>query len=244
MGRKAIVGRTIVLAGQFGSGKTTLAAGAPRPKIFDSDKGLLSLQGRPGFEFAMAQAEDVSSIKQLERCYDNFTGTGKRDWRKKYDTIVHDRFEDIQQIGLEEMQEGIVERNSSRDIDSIDKKEWGRIGNRMSRYVRRMRKIPQWKIFVTGVQEDRDTGILVPKIKGGFRQELPGLVDHVMFLRVGKHGVRYLHLDPQPDEFYAKTRAWWLSKEERKIKIPDPAKDPYFFTKFLEMLAAGPRAAE
>lgn len=238
--RKAIIGRSIILTGMYGSGKTTLAAGAPKPKILDSDKGILSLQGRPGFEFAVTHAEDISSTAQLEKAYANFTGTGRKDWTKRYESLIHDRFEDIQQIGLEELQEKVVARNSSRDIDAIDKKEWGIIGNRMARYVRKMKTIPQWKIFVCGVMEDRETGALVPQIKGGFKNQLPGLVDHVMFLRIGKNGQRYIHLDPKESEWYAKTRAWWLTPEERKIKVPDPSKDPYFFSTLLAKLAAGP----
>lgn len=237
---KAIIGRSIILTGMYGTGKTTLAAQAPRPKILDSDKGILSLQGRPGYEFAVTHAEDISSTRQLEKAYANFTGTGSKDWRKRYDSLIHDRFEDIQQIGLEELQEKVVSRNSSRDIDAIDKKEWGIIGNRMARYVRKMKTIPQWKIFVCGVMEDRDTSALIPQIKGGFKNQLPGLVDHVMFLRIGKKGQRYLHLDPREGEWYAKTRAWWLTTEERKIKVPDPAKHPTFFAELLAKLAAGP----
>lgn len=242
MKRKAIIGRTIIITGMFGTGKTTLAAGAPRPKIFDSDKGLLSIEGRPGFEFALKHAEDISTIAQLERAYQYMRGRGKKKWwAKRFLSVVHDRFEDIQQIGLEEMQQAIVAKNSYRDIDLIDKKEWGRIGNRMARYMRNMRTIPQWKIFVCGVQEDRDTGVLVPKIKGGFRQELPGLVDHVAFMRIGKRGVRYLHLDPREGEWYAKTRAWWLTPEERKIRVPEPDEDPHFLAKLLDRLTKGPK---
>jgi hypothetical protein len=242
MGRQAIIGKTLVVAGMFGTGKTTLVAGAPRPKFLDSDKGLLAIQDRPGFEFAVKHGEDISTLAQLDRAYDNFTGTGKKDWRKKFDTLVHDRFEDIQQIGLEEMQEKIVDKNDSRDIDSIDKKEWGRIGNRMARYVRRMKSIPQWKIFVCGVMEDRENGALVPQIMGGFRNKLPGLVDHVLFMRIGKNGQRYIHLDPKEGEWYAKTRAWWLTPEERKIKVPSPESDPTFFSTVLERLSRRPES--
>lgn len=222
---------------EYKAGKTTLVAGAPRPIFLDSDQGTMSFAERPGFE--KVRAVPIFTTRMLDRAYANFTATGKHRWDKKFLTLVHDRFEDIQQMALEELQVKVVERNESRDLDAIDVKEWGILGNRMARYVRRMKRLAIHKVFICGAV-DGDDGLKRPHIKGGFRNHLPGLVDHTAYLRVSRSGRRYLHLDPTED-FYAGTRAWWLTPDERVIRVPHPDKDPQFLSKLFELIAAGPK---
>lgn len=229
---------TWVIFGVGGAGKSTLAATAPKPVIMDSNQGTLSFADRPGYEHVVSEA--VESTTDLDRAFNNCRGTGKKDWRKKYQTIVYDHFDDIQSIVLDELQIRVVERDDRRDLDQIDRKEYGIMGNKLRRYVRAMKRIPMHKILICGEMESNETGQLIPSLIGGMKHQLPYLVDHVAYLRVGKKGVRYLHLQPT-DTFYAKTRAWWLTPEQCKIRVPDPAEDPAFLTKLFAQIAAGPK---
>jgi hypothetical protein len=229
-------GRSIIIFGDFGTGKTTLAAGAPKPLFLDTDKGTAVFKGRPGF--ADVGIIDINKSEQLEKAYANFQGITSKRWDKKYTTLVHDRFEDVQGMTLEEMNAEIVAKNPSRDIDGYDKKEWGRMGTRLRRYVRNMKALPIHKVFVCG-QKANEMEVMVPALSGSLGRELPGLVDDVIYMRVGAKGRRFLHLHPT-EEFYAKTRAWWLTPEEAKIRVPDPSKQPQFLSDLIARLIAGP----
>lgn len=115
------------------------------------------------------------------------------------------------------------------------------MGNKLRRYVRKFKRIPMHKILICGVKEDFESGQMKPSLIGAMGTNLPYLVDHTMFLRVNSKGVRYIHLDPT-DEFYAKTRAYWLKPEERKIKVD--FNDPRALTKLFDRIAAGPNSGK
>lgn len=231
--------QTIVIHGDSGAGKTTLAATAPKPAFLDSNQGLISIADRPGLEHV--HSHDVLSMKDLDLAYDNFTGTGKRDWSKKYQTLVFDHFDDIQSIILDELTERAVAKDGDREPDQTEQREFGILYNKLARYLRKFKRVPCHKILICSSKEDFNTGQVRPNLVGQMKDKLNYFTDHVFYLRVGKKGVRYLHLDAT-DEYYAKTRAWWLPPEMRKIRINFD--DTRQLTALFETIAAGPATGQ
>lgn len=227
---------TIVIYGPSGGGKTTLSATAPKPLFLDSNKGLLSIAGREGFDHV--RGIDVNSMDDLDRVYDNCTATGKRDWSKKFQTINFDHFDDIQGIILDGLADRAVEKDERRDPDAIEQREYGIMGNKLRRYLRKFKRVPMHKILICSETQDFETGRLRPALIGAMKNQLPYFADHTLYLRIGSKGRRYLHLDPT-DDFYAKTRAWWLPEEARKIRIN--FNDTKQLTDLLALIAAGPK---
>lgn len=221
---------TFGLYAESGVGKTTLAATAPLPRFLDSNQGLLAIQGRPGFE--QVRSSPIHTIEQFERAYDNFTGTGKRDWTK-HKTVVFDHFDDIQSIVLDELNEETVNRDSRRMRDLADQKEWGIMGNRLKRFIRQYKRLPMHKILIFGVSQDRVTGQIVPNLQGQLRSSIGYFCDFLIYMRIGKGGKRYLHFKPR-NEFLAKARPWWWT-EDRVLVDPTDTK---FLTHLFDRIAA------
>lgn len=227
--------QTIVIHGDSGAGKTSLAATAPRPGFLDSNQGLLSIAGRAGFEHVRSM--DVRTMSDLDRAYDNCTGTGRRDWSQKFSTIVFDHWDDIQALILDELTDKAVERDPEREQDKTQQDEYGVMFTKLSRYLRKFKKVPMHKILICSSKPDFETQQMRPNMAGQMKDKLPYFVDHTMYLRRGKGDRRYLHLDAT-DDFYAKTRAWWLPKEARRIRIDFD--DTTALTTLLETIAKGP----
>ena len=230
--------QTFGLFGPSGGGKTSVAATAPKPIILDSNQGALVLANRPGLEHV--RSEDIHKWTDLERAYRRCRGIIKKgtDWSKMFQTITFDHFDDIQQIVLSELGEAAEARDDRRDPDVTEQREWGIMGSRLRRYIRKFKAIPMHKILIFGEQEDHDEGRLKPSLVGALRAQIPYFVDHMMYLRIAKDGTRYLHLDPGKT-FYAKTRAWWLTPEQRKIKVEFD--NPTTLTDLFALIAAGPK---
>lgn len=227
---------TIILHGASGAGKTSLAATAPRPLFADSNQGTMSIADVKGLEHL--RQEDVEDIDDLDRIYDNMTGTGKKNWGKLFDTVVFDHFDDIQAIIMEQLGDKRHERDSRKDADEAEQKDYGIMGGKMRRYIRKFKNVKKAKILITGEMEDRETGRMRPSFIGALKNQAPFLVDHTLYLRIGKKGVRYVHLDPTED-FYAKTRCRWLPPELRKLRYD--LNDLTFLTRLFAMFAAGPK---
>lgn len=228
--------QTAVLYGASGTGKTTLAATAPKPLIADSNKGLLSIAGKPGFEHVYAV--DVNKMEDIDIIYNNFTGTGKNDWLKKFDTIVFDHFDDVQGIIIDALADKALLKDDRREVDKYERDEWGVLRNKLTRYLRKFKRVPVHKILICAEMTDFDSGRLKPHLLGGLKDELPFFVDHTIYMRIGKKGRRYLHLN-STDDFYAKTRAHWLTPEQRRIHVPED--DTKALSKLFALIAAGPK---
>lgn len=227
---------TWCLYGPSGGGKTTLCATAPKPIFADSNEGLLSIAERPGLEHV--RAVEVRTFSDLDKVYDNCSGTGKVNWAKRYNTLVFDHFDDIQALILDELGERRMERDDRSDPDEIQQREYGIMGNKLRRYLRKFKAIPMHKILICGEKENREDGRLTPSLIGALGHQLPYFCDHIAYLRIGKKGVRYLHLDPG-DYFYAKTRANWLAPAQRKIRVPFD--DVTTLSTLFALIAAGPK---
>src|SRR5262249_40955148 len=134
--------------------------------------------------------------------YDRCTGTGSVNWGTRYDSIVFDHWDDIQSLVLDQLADKALERDSRRDPDLLEQREWGIMGNRLRRYLRKFKRVPMHRILICGEKQDRETGRMMPSLSGALSHQLPYLVDHILYLRIGAKGTRYLHMDPT-DGFYA-----------------------------------------
>lgn len=227
---------TIGIFGMSGAGKTTLAATALAPLFADSNQGTSVLDHVP--EFAAIRRLPVQSMDSLDRIYNNMRGIGKVKWRKRFKSVVLDHFDDIQSIILDKLAE---KASDTRDEpDQIEQREYGIMANKLRRYLRKMKRIPAVKILIMGERWNEENQWMYPSLIGQMRDQLPYFIDHMLYLRVNDKGVRYIHMDPKPGEFYAKTRARWLPAAERKIRF-----DLDNYTALADLMAKiqrGPRA--
>lgn len=207
---------TIGIFGMSGVGKTSLAATAGKLIIADSNEGTMSLDHVPEYAGQIKRVR-INDMKDLNRMHDNLTGTGNQNWKKrKFKAASFDHFDDIQQIILGKLAERA--EDSREEPDEIQQREWGIMANKLRRYLRLMKSLPLTKILIMGEKYMEQEDWMYPSLQGQMREALPYFCDHVIYMRMSKKGVRYLHLNPKPGEFYAKTRAWWLTPEERKIR--------------------------
>lgn len=226
---------TLGIFGMSGAGKTSLAATADRPLFADSNKGTMVLDHVP--ELAHVRRRPVRDMKDLDRIYDNMTGTGGKNWSKRYGTVVLDHFDDIQSIILDKLAERASD--TREEPDQIEQREYGIMANKLRRYLRKMKEIPAVKILIMGERLNEHEGWMYPSLIGQMRDQLPYFLDHCLYLRVNDKGVRYVHLDPKPGEFYAKTRARWMPRDERKIRFDE---DNFtLIAELMEKIRRGPR---
>lgn len=206
---------TIGIFGMSGIGKTTLSATAGKLIVADSNEGTTSLDHVP--EFQSVKRVRIHDTSDLDELYDNLTGTGNKDWSKKFKAVSFDHFDDIQQIILGKLAERA--QDARDEPDEIQQREWGIMANKLRRYLRKMKRLPLTKILIMGEKYMEQEDWMYPSLQGQMREAMPYFLDHCIYVRMNDKGVRYLHLDPKPGKFYAKTRAWWLTPEERKIRF-------------------------
>lgn len=206
---------TVGIYGLSGAGKTSLAATAERPLFADSNEGTMAIDHVPELEHVRRRR--VKSMADLDAIYDNMTGTGSKNWKGKYDTIVMDHFDDIQAIILDKLSEKASD--TREEPDQIELREYGIMANKLRRYLRKMKRLPVVKVLIMGEKYNDDNQWMYPSLIGQMKDQLPYFLDHCIYLRVNDKGVRYMQLDPKPGEYYAKTRARWLTPDERKIRF-------------------------
>jgi hypothetical protein len=225
---------TIVIYGPSGVGKTKVAASAPMPHFMDSNKGVLTLDGIK--ELRHVRGNDVNSMEDLDMLFKHFAGTRKPNFSQLFKTTVLDHFDDIQAIIIEQLGEKGAAKDDRRDPDVLEMRDWGVMGNKLKRYLRKYKRLPVVKILICGEKEGKD-GRMTPSLMGQLGSSLPYFADHVFYMKMGSKGRRFLCMDPT-DAFYAKTRAHWLPPELRKQLVRWD--DHTFLTSLLGVIAAGP----
>lgn len=224
--------QTWAIYGDSGIGKTTLAATAPQPRFLDSNRGLASIFGRA--ELAHVRSHPISSLASLERAYDNLTGTGRRDWRRTR-TLVLDHFDDIQGLVLDDLTQAAVAKDERRIADDPSQREWGIMGNRLKRYLRRLKALPMHKILIFSVGMDKVSDRAIPNLQGQLRNNLPYFCDVIAYMYARK-GERKLSMREKAPRYVAKCRYWWL-----KRRVWTFADDDFtMLTRIFRLVAAGP----
>jgi phage nucleotide-binding protein len=166
-------GLKVLVYGQAGSGKTTLAATiSGKPLIISAEAGLLSLAGR---DIDVVQAADMGTLREVyEHLADN-KDDGKYDW------IVLDSVSEVAEVVLA----------NEKTVAKDPRQAYGALADTMAMLLRAFRDLPRNVYMSAKLERTKDdaTGAMLfaPTMPGTkLGQLLPYLFDEVFVLRVEK----------------------------------------------------------
>lgn len=199
-------GKSLVLIvyGRGGTGKTTFAATAPKPIIFDFENGTKYL-GERGLNADVIRmdhwfnADDKEDLKKIA---------------KEYDTIVIDP--------LGEAMDKLIESNDIkgqyRKTDGgLTMSGWGFVKKTMRTFIKWLRDTGKNVIIVAHVKEEKTEEGLTHRIQvaTGLSDEIPNMVDAICYMAVRKIG------DDCQRVLYTPQRGGSFDSKDRTGKIPE-----------------------
>lgn len=204
----------VVIYGDPGVGKTTLASLAPKPLIINAEGGTLSLNlFRNHFDKFDFKTMKVESIQDLQDIF-WYLKSGNHDRQ----TVIIDSLTEIQQVSMDEVLSD-PRRDDKHDPDTPIISDYGKNTNRMRKIIRNFRDLPMNVVFTCLAEErkDEDTGSvkIQPALTPRIAQDLMGYVDVVGYMYTtkvkDKGTVRRLLTQPK-GKFVAKDRSGKLGE--------------------------------
>lgn len=226
---------TILIVGESGAGKTSLAATAPKPIILNRDNGLSSLYYKRYDE--NLRIEDIESTADFDASLANLRGDGRKDWTG-FQSVVIDDLSEMQMLMMDEILRAMHERDPRRQMDDPSKREYGLVGTRFRRYIRAIKRLPMHRVMVSAMTYDSDAEKFKPALVGAMRTQIPHFCDLVGFLRTGKDEKRYLYFRSSR-KWFAKSRLWWLPTKIEIALDSDGMPKPNL-EQIIDMVNAGP----
>lgn len=164
-------GVKLLVYGQAGAGKTTLAATMPNPIIISAEGGLLSIQGA---DLPYLEVNDMASLMEA---FSYVAGDGG----KEFDSVVLDSLSEIGEVVL------IAEKEKNKD----GRAAYGEMASQMTSLIRAFRDLPGKHVLMTAkVEKSQDESgrmLYSPSLPGNkVAQSLPYFFDEVLALRVEK----------------------------------------------------------
>lgn len=164
-------GVKMLVYGQAGSGKTTLAASMPKPLIISAEGGLLSIQG------AALPYIEVSNMTELMQAYEYVAS----DAGNGFQSVVLDSISEIGEVVL------IHEKSINKD----GRAAYGEMAAQMTSIIRAFRDLPNKHVLmiakVEKAQDESGRILYSPSMPGAkVGQSLPYFFDEVLALRVEK----------------------------------------------------------
>lgn len=164
-------GVKLLVYGQAGAGKTTLAATMPNPIIISAEGGLLSIKDS---DLPYLEVNDMASLMEA---FSYVAGDGG----KEFDSVVLDSLSEIGEVVL------IAEKEKNKD----GRAAYGEMASQMTSLIRAFRDLPGKHVLMTAkVEKSQDESgrmLYSPSLPGNkVAQSLPYFFDEVLALRVEK----------------------------------------------------------
>lgn len=210
-------GMKIVVAGEAGNGKTTLARTlqdtlGEKVLLISAEAGLLSLRGT-GVDFVDLQTDDdgvlVPKERRVARLGEIYQWLLLPEQMAKYRWVFVDSLTEVNQNLLESL-EANPEFNSPKDTI----KKYGELSKRMRSLCKTFRDMPHYSVvFSALVKKAADADNVMKSaidITGSFALQLPALFDEVF----------YLGVTADVDEATGKNKRVLLTQKTDKIEFP------------------------
>lgn len=163
----------LLLVGPPKVGKSLLAATAPNPYVASVEPGMASLRNLSVPYRRFTTSEDLRTLlsifQQPKEMWGMSLGLGDR----VIDTVIIDVLDEVQRIFS-----GDIMAESGRSF--LERSDWSKLSDKMRRFVKGFVAIPAHVIFCCHVMEREDESgrvSILPKLEGGFRDEVAQHVD-------------------------------------------------------------------
>ena len=165
-------GVKVLVYGQAGAGKTTLAATLPEPIVLSSEGGLLSLRE------ANISYIEIDSMQTLRDVYEWLI---KSDEAKQFQSVALDSISEIAEVLLSE------EKKIAKD----PRQAYGAMQEQISEIIRAFRDVQGMNVYMSAklekTQDEMGRILYAPSMPGNKTgQSLPYFFDEVLALRVEK----------------------------------------------------------
>lgn len=196
----------MVIYGDSGVGKTTVAALSPKPIIISVEPGLASLNKLKKFMPPLdIQTYPADSMEDLRNIY-----TYLKEEKHDRKTVVIDSLSEAQGVSLDEILDDPKRDTDKYPRDTPILRDYGRNTQQMRKLVRKFRDLPMNVIFLClkRYEKDEETGKMevIPDLTPKLANDVYGYVDIVGYMYVAdEDGTRQMLVQPHK-KFQAKNR--------------------------------------
>lgn len=205
----------ILVSGESGAGKTSLASTLPKETlIISSEAGLLCIRDS-GLDYIDISRDDKGDVvmdpaARLKNLSEVFAALhDNKEFKEKYSTIFIDGITEISELMLEYLTAQFPDRKDSFPM-------WGEYSKRMRSIIKNFRDLPYHVVMTAVSQPDMDENkrrFMGFQVAGSIGVKMPQYFDEVFYLYVDSEGKRSL-ITQKTDALICKDRSNKLAPTE------------------------------
>lgn len=195
----------MIVYGDGGVGKTTLATTAPKPLLLDLEGGAKYF-GLRGISIDVVTIDSWSEINEVIKMVKE----------KKYETLVIDPIGELMAL-IKRYMESLKDTKLTQRDGQPTQAGWGYMKQQMRQFLRQVRDIGAHSLIIAHVDDMQDEGKVIkfPLIETKIGKEMVNMFDmcgYMMVAGAGESAKRVIVVDPESDKYKAKDRSGQLGK--------------------------------